>query len=121
LRRKNNMSLSKKRKYEAVLLYLNAHHLELYGKIDNLLGDSNATLEEIRQALGEYAILESSFTALKSRWGAVINPAPKAPPPPEEPPPDESATGRTIKEAELFKRSAAYRKSMENKKTDGEK
>ncbi len=115
------MSLNKKRKYEAVLLYLNAHHLELYNKIDNLLGDSNATLEEIRQALGEYAILESSFTTLKSRWGAVISPPPMAQPPPQGPPPEDSTPGRAITEAELFKRSAAYRKSMENKKTDGEK
>ena len=109
------MSLTKKRKYEAMLLYLNAHHLELYGKIDNLLEDSNATLEDIRGAIEDYTLIESSFATFKNRFG------PAAAAPPRPPDPADSAPGVALTEKDIFSRSATFRKSMDNNNTKGEK
>tara|TARA_R110000787_G_scaffold231380_1_gene338796 strand:+ start:558 stop:905 length:348 start_codon:yes stop_codon:yes gene_type:complete len=105
LRRKNKMGLIKKRKYEATLLYLNAHHIELFNRIDSMLSDNESRLEDMRVVIEEWAQVESAFNIFKSRFGPMVQPAP--PTPTAAPKPATSLT-----EKDLAERSPTFRKSV---------
>ena len=47
-----------KRRFEATLLYLKAHQLESFNRIEQLLADSSVSLDDISEEVETYAQLE---------------------------------------------------------------
>ena len=114
-----------KRRFEATLLYLKAHQLESFNRIEQLLADSSVSLDDISEEVETYAQLEGAFMTLQQTSGPILNPppAPLAEPADPEPTPGEGSVTVTEENSPTLKRSknaARVKKSVKKRASETE-